>query len=214
MRRESTEEGLSARRRSAVASRSVTSTIGAPVSIAKTYGPRPFTITSTVARSCMIRRSGTVAPWTGRSTRLGAKALADTRCCAIAGPAANSTLVSRVHQMAVCDTTTVRMDGSRAREELARLSIGCRSLTKRRRVATGCGPTPDVAITGVSPDRVPFGTMWTRLLTPAVVVFLFPACAWPQTAQLTTAAQVLDRYKQALGGERAIASVRSMTVRG
>lgn len=32
--------------------------------------------------------------------------------------------------------------------------------------------------------------------------------------QLTTAAQVLDRYKQALGGEQAIANVRSMTVRG
>jgi hypothetical protein len=56
--------------------------------------------------------------------------------------------------------------------------------------------------------------MWTRLLRPAVVVFLFPACAWAQTAQLTTAAQVLDRYKQALGGERAIANVRSLTVRG
>ena len=35
-----------------------------------------------------------------------------------------------------------------------------------------------------------------------------------QAAQLTTAAQVLDRYKQALGGEQAIANVQSMTVRG
>ena len=56
--------------------------------------------------------------------------------------------------------------------------------------------------------------MWTRLLKPAALVFLFPACAWPQAAQLTTAAQVLDRYKQALGGEHAIANVQSMTVRG
>jgi hypothetical protein len=56
--------------------------------------------------------------------------------------------------------------------------------------------------------------MWTRLLKPAVVMLLFPACAWPQAAQLTTAAQVLDRYKQALGGQQAIANVRSMTVRG
>jgi hypothetical protein len=35
-----------------------------------------------------------------------------------------------------------------------------------------------------------------------------------QEAQLTTAAQVLDRYKQALGGEQAIANVQSMMVRG
>ncbi len=56
--------------------------------------------------------------------------------------------------------------------------------------------------------------MWTRLLKPGVVMFLFPACAWSQVAQLTTAAQVLDRYKQALGGTQAIAKVQSMTVRG
>lgn len=35
-----------------------------------------------------------------------------------------------------------------------------------------------------------------------------------QAAQFTTADQVLDRYKQALGGEQAIANVQSMTVRG
>jgi hypothetical protein len=35
-----------------------------------------------------------------------------------------------------------------------------------------------------------------------------------QAAQLTTAAQVLDRYKEALGGERAIAKIQSKTVRG
>jgi len=56
--------------------------------------------------------------------------------------------------------------------------------------------------------------MWTRLWKLVIVTFLFPACAWPQAAQLTTAAQVLDRYKQALGGTQAIANVLSMTVRG
>ena len=35
-----------------------------------------------------------------------------------------------------------------------------------------------------------------------------------KAAQLTTAAQALDRYKQALGGEEAIANVQSMTVSG
>ena len=35
-----------------------------------------------------------------------------------------------------------------------------------------------------------------------------------QAAQFTTVAQVLDRYKQALGGEQAITNVQSMTVRG
>jgi hypothetical protein len=54
----------------------------------------------------------------------------------------------------------------------------------------------------------------TRLLTAAVVIFLFPACAWPQAARLTTAAQVLDRYKQALGGVQVIQQVQSLTVRG
>jgi hypothetical protein len=54
----------------------------------------------------------------------------------------------------------------------------------------------------------------TRLLKPAAVVFLFSASAWPQAAQLTTAAQVLDRYKQALGGAQAIQGVQSVTARG
>ena len=54
----------------------------------------------------------------------------------------------------------------------------------------------------------------TRLLKPAAVVFLFSACTWPQAAQLTTAAQVLDRYKQALGGAQAIQGVQSVTARG
>ena len=53
-----------------------------------------------------------------------------------------------------------------------------------------------------------------RLLKSLAAVFLFPACTWPQAAQLTSAAQVLDRYKLALGGEQAIANVQSMTVRG
>ena len=54
----------------------------------------------------------------------------------------------------------------------------------------------------------------TRFLTAAVVIFLFPACAWPQGARVTTAAQVLDRYKQALGGVQVIQQVQSLTVRG
>ncbi|HEY6970104.1 MAG TPA: hypothetical protein VJA94_12930, partial [Candidatus Angelobacter sp.] len=53
-----------------------------------------------------------------------------------------------------------------------------------------------------------------RLLKLAAIVFLSAECTWPQTAQLTTAGQVLDRYKQALGGEQAIANVQSITVRG
>ena len=53
-----------------------------------------------------------------------------------------------------------------------------------------------------------------RLLKPIAVVFLFPACTWAQEAQLTTAAQVLDRYTKALGGEQAIVNVKSITVRG
>lgn len=52
------------------------------------------------------------------------------------------------------------------------------------------------------------------LLKPAAAVFLFTACAWPQAAQLTTVEQVLDRYKEALGGKQAIANVQSMTVQG
>jgi hypothetical protein len=54
-----------------------------------------------------------------------------------------------------------------------------------------------------------------RVLKPAAMVFMFfPTCVWPQAAQLTTATQVLDRYKQALGGVEAIQKVQSMTVRG
>lgn len=52
------------------------------------------------------------------------------------------------------------------------------------------------------------------LLKPAAAVFLFTGCAWPQAARLTTVEQVLDRYKQALGGKQAIANVQSMTVQG
>ena len=54
----------------------------------------------------------------------------------------------------------------------------------------------------------------TRLLKFLAVVFLFPACTRPQAARLTTAAEVLDRYKQVLGGAQAIQKVQSMTVRG
>ena len=53
-----------------------------------------------------------------------------------------------------------------------------------------------------------------RLLKVIGAVFLFPACTLSSTAQLTAAAQVLDRYKQVLGGVQAIQKVQSMTVRG
>jgi hypothetical protein len=53
-----------------------------------------------------------------------------------------------------------------------------------------------------------------RLSKTLAVIRLFPACTWPQAAQLTSAAQVLERYKQALGGGQAIQNVQSMTVRG
>lgn len=49
-----------------------------------------------------------------------------------------------------------------------------------------------------------------------LLILLFPPLVYtlPSAAQLTTAAQVLDRYKQALGGAEAIQKVQSMTVRG
>ena len=53
-----------------------------------------------------------------------------------------------------------------------------------------------------------------RLLKRAAVVVLLPVWGWPQAAQLTTAAQVLERNKQALGGAQAIQGVQSLTVRG
>ena len=53
-----------------------------------------------------------------------------------------------------------------------------------------------------------------RLLNLLATALLFPACTAPSAAQLTSAAQVLDRYKQVLGGEQAIQKVQSITVRG
>jgi hypothetical protein len=53
-----------------------------------------------------------------------------------------------------------------------------------------------------------------RLLTLLALALLFPACPTPSAAQLTSAAQVLDRYKQVLGGVQAIQKVQSITVRG
>jgi hypothetical protein len=46
------------------------------------------------------------------------------------------------------------------------------------------------------------------------VALIWPHQAWPQAGQLKTAAAVLDRYKQALGGVEAIAKVQSETRRG
>jgi hypothetical protein len=48
----------------------------------------------------------------------------------------------------------------------------------------------------------------------ACIIFGAIACASSQTPQLKTAAAVLDRYKQALGGPDAIAKVQSETRRG
>jgi hypothetical protein len=50
------------------------------------------------------------------------------------------------------------------------------------------------------------------LFTCAVLIRSQPL--WPQATQLKTAQEVLDRYKQALGGVQAIASVQSETVHG
>ncbi|MFZ0953876.1 MAG: hypothetical protein WAN17_16515 [Candidatus Sulfotelmatobacter sp.] len=48
----------------------------------------------------------------------------------------------------------------------------------------------------------------------ACVALTRPQQVWPQAAPFKTAEAVLDRYKQALGGVKAIAKVQSETVRG
>ena len=53
-----------------------------------------------------------------------------------------------------------------------------------------------------------------RVLNPVAAIFLLHAGVWSQAAPLTTAAQVLDLYKEALGGVHAIEAVQSLTVRG
>src|SRR5580704_17792798 len=53
-----------------------------------------------------------------------------------------------------------------------------------------------------------------RLLTLAIVLFAGVAPVWPQGKPLTTTDEVLDRYKQALGGVAAIQKVQSETVHG
>ena len=61
-----------------------------------------------------------------------------------------------------------------------------------------------------------------RIFGSIVVTIVAVQLLWPdkaltapnQAPRLTTAAQVLDRYKQAIGGEQAIAKVQSMTVQG
>ena len=53
-----------------------------------------------------------------------------------------------------------------------------------------------------------------RLLKTAIVTFVIVSSVWAQDAPLKTAAAVLDRYKQALGGVDAIAKVQSETVHG
>ena len=56
--------------------------------------------------------------------------------------------------------------------------------------------------------------MRARKLCPVFLVFIASAWAQAGAGDLKTAAAVLDRYKQSLGGEQAIAKVHSMTVRG
>jgi hypothetical protein len=52
------------------------------------------------------------------------------------------------------------------------------------------------------------------LMKTAIVAFVMVGSAWAQELQLKTAAAVLDRYKQALGGADAIAKVQSETIHG
>jgi hypothetical protein len=56
--------------------------------------------------------------------------------------------------------------------------------------------------------------MRMRLIRLAMVIFACGVLVWPQTGQLTTAAAVLKRYQQALGGLDAIKKVQSETRRG
>jgi len=53
-----------------------------------------------------------------------------------------------------------------------------------------------------------------RLIKLTAVIALGITSAWPQSVQLKSAAEVLDRYKQALGGADAIRKVQFRTVRG
>jgi len=53
-----------------------------------------------------------------------------------------------------------------------------------------------------------------RLVRLIVIMAAFVTPVWSQTAQLKTAAEVLDRYKQVLGGADAIRRIQSRTVRG
>jgi hypothetical protein len=53
-----------------------------------------------------------------------------------------------------------------------------------------------------------------RPIRLTLVFLAFVTSVWSQTVQLKTAAEVLDRYKQALGGIDAIRDVQSRTVRG
>ncbi len=53
-----------------------------------------------------------------------------------------------------------------------------------------------------------------RLIRLTIVILAAVVSVWAQDAELKTAAAVLDRYKQVLGGIDAIAKVQSETVRG
>jgi hypothetical protein len=53
-----------------------------------------------------------------------------------------------------------------------------------------------------------------RTATTATLVLVFGVLAWPQTPPLKTAAEVLERYRKAIGGADAIAKVQSETRHG
>jgi len=53
-----------------------------------------------------------------------------------------------------------------------------------------------------------------RLIKPAMAIFAGAAMVWPQAVQLKTADEVLERYKQALGGVQAIQKIASETAHG
>ncbi len=64
------------------------------------------------------------------------------------------------------------------------------------------------------PFPEPFVYMHMRLLKLTIVIFAGAALVWPQQGQLKTAAEVLERYKQALGGVEAIKKIKSETTHG
>jgi outer membrane lipoprotein-sorting protein len=65
-----------------------------------------------------------------------------------------------------------------------------------------------------SPFRHSFVHTHMRLPKLTFVILACAALVWPQEGQLKTAAEVLERYKQALGGVEAIRTIKSETTHG